>query len=61
MKNVSEEAFAQQQKMIIAGMIATPDKREQVIEMGINSNRTVITQAYGEMYTTDAKTSKMLK
>jgi len=56
MKNVSEEAFAQQQKMIIAGMIATPDKREQVIEMGINSNRTVITQAYGEMYTTDIRT-----
>jgi pimeloyl-ACP methyl ester carboxylesterase len=55
MKNVSEDAFAQQQKMIIAGMIATPEKREQVVEMGINSNRTVITQAYGEMYTTDIR------
>jgi|3_EtaG_2_1085321.scaffolds.fasta_scaffold54026_1 pimeloyl-ACP methyl ester carboxylesterase len=55
MKNVSEEAFTQQQKMIIAGMIATPEKREQVVEMGINSNRTVITQAYGEMYTTDIR------
>lgn len=60
MKNVSEEAFAQQQKMIIAGMIATPDKREQVVEMGINSNRTVTTQAYGEMYTTDIR-SEMSK
>lgn len=56
MKNVNEEAFIQQQKMIIAGMVATPEKREQVVEMGINSNRTVITQAYGEMYTTDIRT-----
>lgn len=55
MKNVSEDAFAQQRKMIIAGMIASPDKREQVVEMGINSNRTVTTQAYGEMYTTDIR------
>jgi pimeloyl-ACP methyl ester carboxylesterase len=55
MKNVSEEAFAQQQQMIIAGMIATPEKREQVVEMGINSNRNVTTQAYGEMYTTDIR------
>jgi len=55
MKNVSEEAFAQQQKMIISGMIATPDKREEVVEMGINSNRMVTTQAYGEMYTTDIR------
>lgn len=55
MKNVSEDAFAQQQKMIISGMIATPEKREQVVEMGIKSNRTVITQAYGEMYTTDIR------
>jgi pimeloyl-ACP methyl ester carboxylesterase len=53
MKNASEDAFEQQQKMIIAGMIATPDKREEVVEMGINSNRTVTTQAYGEMYTND--------
>jgi len=60
MKNVSEDAFAQQQKMIIAGMIASPGKREQVVEMGINSNRTVTTQAYGEMYTTDIR-SEMSK
>jgi pimeloyl-ACP methyl ester carboxylesterase len=60
MKNVSEEAFAQQQNMIISGMIATPEKREEVVEMGINSNRTVTTQAYGEMYTTDIR-SEMSK
>ncbi len=60
MKNVSEDAFAQQQKMIISGMIATPEKREEVVEMGINSNRTVTTQAYGEMYTTDIR-SEMSK
>lgn len=55
MQNVTEEAYAQQQKMIIAGMIATPNKREQVVEMGINSNRSVTGQAYGEMYTTDIR------
>ncbi|WKV11239.1 alpha/beta hydrolase [Marivirga harenae] len=55
MKNVSEEAFAQQQKMIVAGMIANEDKRQKVVEMGVNSNRTVTTQAYGEMYTTDIR------
>jgi pimeloyl-ACP methyl ester carboxylesterase len=60
MKNVSEEAFAQQQNMIISGMIATPEKREEVVEMGINSNRTVTTQAYGEMYTTDIR-SELIK
>lgn len=60
MKNVSEEAFAQQQNMIIAGMIATPEKREEVVEMGINSNRDVTTQAYAEMYTTDIR-SEMSK
>lgn len=60
MKNVSEDAFAQQQNMIISGMIATPEKREEVVEMGINSNRTVTTQAYGEMYTTDIR-SEMSK
>ncbi|WP_375577850.1 alpha/beta hydrolase [Marivirga tractuosa] len=60
MKNVSEDAFAQQQNMIISGMIATPEKRAEVVEMGINSNRTVTTQAYGEMYTTDIR-SEMSK
>jgi len=59
-KNVSEEAFEQQQNRIIAGMIATPEKRKQVVEMGVNSNRNVITQAYGEMYTTDIR-SEMSK
>lgn len=55
MKNVDESAFVQQQKMIVASMIATEEKRNEVVEMGINSNRTVTTQAYGEMYTTDIR------
>ncbi len=55
MQNVSEEAFSQQQKMIIASMIATEKKRKEVVEMGVKSNRAVITQSYGEMYTTDIR------
>ncbi len=55
MSNVTEEAFMQQQKMIIASMIASEDNRDAVVEMGVNSNRNVITQAYGEMYTTDIR------
>jgi pimeloyl-ACP methyl ester carboxylesterase len=55
MKNVSEEAFSRQQEMIIASMIATEEKRKEVVEMGISSNRSVVTQAYGEMYTTDIR------
>lgn len=55
MQNTSDEAYTQQQKMIVASMIATEDKRNQVVEMGLNSNRNVITQAFGEMYTTDIR------
>ncbi len=55
MNNISEEALIQQQKMIIASMIATPDKREAVVEMSINSNRAITNQAFSEMYTTDIR------
>lgn len=55
MQNASDEAYAQQQKMIVANMIANENKRNQVVEMGINSNRKVTTQAFGEMYTTDIR------
>lgn len=55
MNSATDEAYAQQQKMIVEGMIATENKREKVIQMGLNSNRNIITQAFGEMYTTDIR------
>ena len=55
MSNMSPEAKKANQEMMIASMIATEEKRPKVVEMGINSNPTVIGQAYGEMYTTDIR------
>jgi hypothetical protein len=36
-------------------MIATEEKRDKVIKMGMNSNPMVVGQAYGEMFTTDIR------
>lgn len=55
MRSATDEAYAQQQKMIVEGMIATKSKRDKVIQMGLDSNRSMITQAYSEMYTTDIR------
>lgn len=55
MQSINEEAYANQQKMIIASMIASENKREEVVQMGLNSNKMVTTQAYGEMFTTDIR------
>jgi len=43
------------QEMMIASMIATEEKRDKVIKMGMNSNPMVVGQAYGEMFTTDIR------
>jgi pimeloyl-ACP methyl ester carboxylesterase len=55
MSNMTPEAAKANQEMMIASMIATEDKRPKVLEMGIRSNPTVISQAYAEMYTTDIR------
>lgn len=55
MSKMSPEAALENQKMMIASMIATEEKRPKVVEMGIKSNPSVIGQAYGEMYTTDIR------
>ncbi|MFD2034259.1 alpha/beta fold hydrolase [Belliella marina] len=55
MASMNEEQALQNQKTIVETMIATPSKREKVIEMGISSNPKIIGQAYGEMYTTDIR------
>jgi pimeloyl-ACP methyl ester carboxylesterase len=49
------EGFKANQEMIVASMIATPEKREKVVEMGIASNPEVTGQAYGEMFLTDIR------
>jgi pimeloyl-ACP methyl ester carboxylesterase len=41
--------------MIVSTMIATEDKREKVVNMGMDSNPIVTGKAYGEMYTTDIR------
>ena len=55
MANMDEAAALANQKMIIASMIATENKRDKVIKMGMNSNPLVVGQAYGEMFTTDIR------
>lgn len=55
MSNMDDDMYRQQQNMIVASMIATESKRQPVVEMGMNSNRKVIGQAYGEMFTTDIR------
>lgn len=55
MANLDEETYKQSQNMIIASMIATESKRAPVVEMGINCNRAMVNQAYGEMFTTDIR------
>jgi pimeloyl-ACP methyl ester carboxylesterase len=49
-----EQALANQ-RMMASTMIATEDKREKVVQMGINSNPEVIAQAFAEMYTNDIR------
>lgn len=53
--NMDEDGYKRQQKMIVASMIANENRREEVIAMGLNSNKMVTTQAYGEMFTTDIR------
>ncbi len=55
MANMDEVTALANQKMIIASMIATEEKREKVVQMGMNSNPLVVGQAYGEMFTTDIR------
>ena len=55
MRNASPEAARAQQEMMIATMISDPEKRDAVLEMGMNSNPDVIATAMGEMYTTDLR------
>lgn len=55
MANMDEATALANQKMIIASMIATEEKRDKVIKMGMNSNPLVTGQAYAEMYTTDIR------
>jgi pimeloyl-ACP methyl ester carboxylesterase len=55
MNSMTEEQYRLQQQMMIAGMIATEEKRAAVVEMGLKSNRAVTGQAYGEMFTTDIR------
>lgn len=55
MANMDEATALANQKMIVSSMIATEEKREKVIQMGISSNPLVVGQAYGEMFTTDIR------
>ncbi|WP_194974911.1 alpha/beta fold hydrolase [Aquiflexum lacus] len=55
MANMDEATALANQKMIVSSMIATEEKREKVIQMGMNSNPLVVGQAYGEMFTTDIR------
>lgn len=55
MANLDESTALANQKMIVASMIATEEKREKVVQMGMNSNPLVVGQAYGEMFTTDIR------
>lgn len=55
MANMDEATALANQKMIVTSMIATEEKREKVIEMGLNSHPLVVGQAYGEMFTTDIR------
>jgi pimeloyl-ACP methyl ester carboxylesterase len=55
MENMDSTARGNNQKMMIASMIATESKREKVIEMGMKSNSKMIGQAFYEMYTTDLR------
>lgn len=55
MANMDEATALANQKMIVASMIATEEKREKVIRMGMDSNPLVVGQAYSEMFTTDIR------
>jgi pimeloyl-ACP methyl ester carboxylesterase len=55
MANLDEATALANQKMIVSSMIATEEKRDKVIKMGMNSNPMVVGQAYGEMFTTDIR------
>lgn len=54
-QNSNPEAARAQQEMMIATMIGDPEKRAEVMEMGMRSNPAVIARAMGEMYTTDIR------
>lgn len=45
----------QNQRMMLASMIATESKIEKVYQMGARSNSNIIGQAFAEMYTTDLR------
>jgi pimeloyl-ACP methyl ester carboxylesterase len=45
----------QNQRMMLASMIATESKIEKVYQMGARSNSDIIGQAFAEMYTTDLR------
>jgi pimeloyl-ACP methyl ester carboxylesterase len=55
MENMDSTAFGNNQKMMVASMVATESKREKVLAMGMNSNAKMIGQAFYEMYTTDIR------
>jgi len=48
----TQEAF---QKQTVASMIGTENKRDKVVQMGMDSNQKITGQAYGEMFTTDLR------
>ncbi|WP_194777776.1 alpha/beta fold hydrolase [Pararhodonellum marinum] len=53
--NMDESGARANQEMIVATMIATENRREEVVEMGMASHPKVTGQAYGEMFTTDIR------
>jgi pimeloyl-ACP methyl ester carboxylesterase len=55
MTKMDDSTSLANQKMMIASMIATEEKRDKVIKMGMNSNPKVVAQAFGEMFTTDIR------
>lgn len=54
-ESVDEKAARANQEMIVSTMIATEDKRNEVVEMGMASNPKVVGQAFGEMFLTDIR------
>ncbi|WP_373523850.1 alpha/beta fold hydrolase [Aquiflexum sp.] len=55
MANMDKATAEANQKMIVSSMIATEEKRDKVVQMGMNSNPVIVGQAYGEMFTTDIR------
>lgn len=55
MENMDSTARGNNQKMMVASMVATESKRDKVLEMGMRSNSKMISQAFYEMYTTDLR------